>query len=70
MAHFGYENKSSLVQAPGVFGDLQHFLNRDIGMALPYPEFELLENFGDGEVIDPSPPMSPENDFVTSRNPM
>lgn len=27
-------------------------------MALPYPEFELLENFREGEVINPSPPSS------------
>lgn len=28
-------------------------------MELPYPQFELLENFSEGEVIDPSTPPSP-----------
>lgn len=30
-----------------------------MGMALPYPQFELLENFGEEEVFDSSPPQSP-----------
>lgn len=34
-----------------------------MGVVLPYPEFELLENFGEGEVLDTSPPSSPLGDF-------
>lgn len=60
MANYGLENFQSLVQAPGIFGNLQFFLDRDMGMAIPYPEFDLQENFGEGEVVDlPPPPASP-----------
>lgn len=59
MASYGMEKMQELVLAPGHFGDIHHYLQRDMGMILPFPQFELLENFGEGEVLDPSPPLSP-----------
>lgn len=59
MASYGMNNLKVLVQAPGVFGNLQYYLERDMGMILPYPEFELLDNLGEGEVINFSPPEPP-----------
>lgn len=41
MAIYGFENLGSFIQAPGIFESLQHYLDRDMGMALPYLEFEL-----------------------------
>lgn len=60
MITYGMENMTLLVQAPGLFGNLQYFPKRDRDMVLPYPEFELLENFGEGEVINPSSSPSPQ----------
>lgn len=59
MASYGMERLDALVLAPSSFGNIQHYLDRDMGRAMPYPEFELQDNLGEGEVIDPSPPLSP-----------
>lgn len=40
MALFEVNNMNSFVQAHGIFGDLQSFLNRDLGMELPHPKFK------------------------------
>lgn len=37
-----------------------------MGMTLSYPKFELLENFGEIEVIDPPPPFSPIIDLESA----
>lgn len=62
-ATFGMDNMVTFVAAPGTFGELRNFLNRDMGLDLP---FEIEDNFGLGEVIDASPPPSPIilNDLV------
>lgn len=46
MEIYGMNNLSALVQDPGVFANLQYILDRDMGMILPSPEFDLMENFG------------------------
>lgn len=50
-------------EAPTVFGNMQYFLNRDMGMALP---FEIGPYHGQGEIIDASPP--PSEDTVSVDN--
>lgn len=42
MAAFGMENSRSLVQSPTIFWNLQHLLDRDMGMALPYTKAHVL----------------------------
>ncbi|KAL8154670.1 hypothetical protein AgCh_000138 [Apium graveolens] len=64
----GETSRNSLVQAPGTIGELQHFLDRDMGMYLLYPEFELLENFEEWEVIKPSPRRPTPRHFGASHN--
>lgn len=70
MASYGMNNYPSYVESPGIFGHLQHSLDLDVGRYFP---FEIMPNFGLGEVIDASPPVSPlyevnmENDFGNDR---
>lgn len=40
-----------------------------MGRELPYPEFELLENFGEGEVVGPSLPDPPSSQAVSLNKP-
>ncbi|KAL1806764.1 hypothetical protein ACET3Z_029832 [Daucus carota] len=56
MAVYGLNNLTCLVEAPGVFGDLQHYLDRDMGMVLALPNIDILPNFGLGEIEDGPPP--------------
>lgn len=56
MATYGMKRMSAQVLAA-----------RDMGMTLPYPQFELLDNFGEREVIDLSPPLSPVWSLVRGR---
>ncbi|KAK1359574.1 hypothetical protein POM88_044048 [Heracleum sosnowskyi] len=51
MANYGMQYMAHFVEAPGIFGSLQHFLDRDMGLALP---MEVLPNFGEGEVVEGS----------------
>lgn len=53
MAVYGMQNMTELVETPGVFGNLQHYLGRDMGLALP---MVILPNYGQGEIEDMSPP--------------
>lgn len=55
MAQFGGENFQEVVETPGVFGNLQHFLDRDMGLALPPPLMLLAANYGTGEIEDGEP---------------
>ena len=59
MAKHGMQNLSDLVKLPdaSTMGNLQFFLDRDMGRVLPYPEVEVLPNLGLGEVVD-APPSS------------
>lgn len=41
----------AFTQALEMFGKLQYYLDRDTGIAFPYPYIELLPNLGDGEVV-------------------
>lgn len=52
MASYGMNNSTSYVEAPRIFGNLQHFLDIDAGREVP---FDLMPNFGLGEVIDATP---------------
>ncbi|KAL1808902.1 hypothetical protein ACET3Z_025892 [Daucus carota] len=60
MAEYALENLPDYVETPGphVVGNLQFYLDRDMGMVIANPEIELLPNMGLGEVIDGSPPPS------------
>lgn len=60
MARYGMDQLSSFVETPGIFGNLQEFLDMDMSHFFP---FEILPNFGLGEVIDPPtpPPQVPED---------
>ena len=61
MATYGLENLKTYVEIPGdkVFGDLQHLMDRDMGLAPPDQMVEAVEVFGLGEVIDGPPPVIP-----------
>lgn len=56
MAQYGLERLNSFSLAPGNFGNLLTFLENDMGLGLP---FRMEPNFGEGEVINASPPLSP-----------
>lgn len=59
MAIYGMQNMTQFVKTPGVFGNLQHYLNRDMGLALP---MEIAPNYGMGDIIDLTPPQSPTSE--------
>ena len=56
LVDYGMKNLKVFAEPPGFFGDLQFYLDRDMGMVLPYPISEVVANFRDGEIIDDSPP--------------
>ena len=58
MAEYGLEHFSSFVELPWpeTIGNLQFFMDRDMGMIIANPEVELLPNLGLGEVVDPPYP--------------
>lgn len=56
MAIYGMQHMTHFVETPGVFGNLHHYLDRDMGLALP---MEILPNYGAGDIIDVTPPQSP-----------
>ncbi|WOH09190.1 hypothetical protein DCAR_0728645 [Daucus carota subsp. sativus] len=56
MAEYGLRHMTCFAEAPGIFGDLKYYLERDMGLVLPSPIHELVPNFGEGEVEDASPP--------------
>ena len=56
LADFGLENLSVFVEINEKVGNLQFFLDRDMGLVLGAPELELAPNLGLGEVIDAPPP--------------
>ena len=57
MANYGLENLKELVEISKPFGNLDYFLQRDLGFVLAFPYVEVVQNMGDGEVIDgPAPP--------------
>ncbi|WOG96850.1 hypothetical protein DCAR_0416188 [Daucus carota subsp. sativus] len=53
MARYALENLKVFVETSKPFGNLDFFLQRDMGKVLPHPIYEFL---GDGEVIDGPPP--------------
>lgn len=53
MVAFGMQNLSHFAETPGGFGNLQYYLDRDMGSPLPT---EILPNFRLGKIIDVSPP--------------
>lgn len=59
MASYGMEHLSLFVEAPGMFGDLHTYLERDMGLYLPAFMVENIEKFDSGEVEDPPSPPSP-----------
>ncbi|WOG89689.1 hypothetical protein DCAR_0208927 [Daucus carota subsp. sativus] len=59
MASYGMERYSSFVEAPGFFGDLHLYLERDMGLGLPEVLLDNVGFFGNGEVDDPPTPPSP-----------
>ena len=60
MAEYGMKHLTATVELPGAstLGNLQYFLDRDMGRALPNPEMVILPNLGLGEVED-GPPLPP-----------
>lgn len=58
LARYGRDNISSFVEASNIFGNLQYFHDRDMGLAFSYPEMKFLPNLGDGEVIDGTTPVT------------
>ena len=66
MAHYGLENLKELVEITKPFGNLDYFLQRDLGNVLPLPIMEVVQNFGDGEVIDGPPPPPSKKRKVSS----
>ena len=49
LARYGLENLEVFAEVLGVFGELQDFLDRDMGIGFP---FQVAEAFGLGDVID------------------
>ncbi|WOG92879.1 hypothetical protein DCAR_0312156 [Daucus carota subsp. sativus] len=49
LARYGMEHMSVFAEVPDSFADLQSFLDRDMGVGLP---FQVFEAFGLGDVID------------------
>ncbi|KAL1804916.1 hypothetical protein DCAR_0830701 [Daucus carota subsp. sativus] len=56
MANYGLTRKVAFGEISGTVGDMDYFLARDMGMALPVPSVEIQTNLGEGEVIDGPPP--------------
>ncbi|KAL1827848.1 hypothetical protein ACET3Z_006260 [Daucus carota] len=56
MSEYGIRHMTCFAEAPGNFGDLNYYLERDMGLVLASPIHELVPNFGEGEVVDASPP--------------
>ncbi|KAL1803898.1 hypothetical protein ACET3Z_032545 [Daucus carota] len=61
MAEYGMNHLTEVVELPGAstLGNLQFFLDRDMGRVLPNPELVVLPNLGLGEVEDGPPPSLP-----------
>lgn len=61
MADYGLHHLSDLVELPGssTLGNLQFFLDRDMGRVISNPEVEVMPFMGLGEVIDGDPPGNP-----------
>lgn len=57
MANYGLEHLKELVEVSKPFGNLDYYLRRDMGNVLPHPILEVVQNMGDGEVIDGPPPL-------------
>lgn len=51
MAEFALRNCTSLVEITSPFGDLYEILDLDIGLGHCWPVFDILLNFGFGEVV-------------------
>lgn len=60
MAIYGLNNLPAFAEAPDSFGNLQYYLDRDMGMALPFQLMNIDQNFGLGEVVD-APPHNPSS---------
>ncbi|WOG89915.1 hypothetical protein DCAR_0209155 [Daucus carota subsp. sativus] len=56
LASYGMRNLTCFAEAKSRVGDLDFFLERDMGRVLPAPINELALNMGEGEVIDGPPP--------------
>ncbi|WOG85544.1 hypothetical protein DCAR_0104735 [Daucus carota subsp. sativus] len=61
MAEYGMKYLTDTVELPGAstLGNLQYFLERDMGRVLPNPEMVILPNLGLGDVEDGPPPPPP-----------
>lgn len=56
LAQYGMNNLKAFDKIPSMLGSLQDTLNRDLGLGRPFPERDMQDNFGMGEVLDLSPP--------------
>ena len=64
MPEYELENASFFGEVPRSLGNLQHFLERDIGVAVP---FEVMDNLGMGEVVDADPPPEPVHSPIVNQ---
>lgn len=54
LAEYGRDNLNAFGEVPGSVGNLQHFLDRDLGLEIP---LQVMDNMGLGEVVNaPKPP--------------
>uniref|UniRef100_A0A165X0T1 Uncharacterized protein n=1 Tax=Daucus carota subsp. sativus TaxID=79200 RepID=A0A165X0T1_DAUCS len=69
MAEYGMKYLTDTVELPGAstLGNLQYFLERDMGRVLPNPEMVILPNLGLGDVEDGPPPSPPAKRVCFSR---
>lgn len=59
LADYGMENLSAFAEVKGTVGNLQYYLDRDMGMVIGALGMDMVDNLGLGEVIDPPPPALP-----------
>ena len=56
MAQYGIDKGLEFGEFTGTVGNMDYYLARDMGMTMPLPNPEVLQNLGEGEVIDGPPP--------------
>ncbi|KAL1805243.1 hypothetical protein ACET3Z_028311 [Daucus carota] len=60
MAQYGIDKGLEFGEFTGTVGNMDYYLARDMGMTMPLPNPEVLQNLGEGEVINGPPPPPPK----------